>query len=135
MEILFKNGNILTMEPAAHQVEALAVQFGRIYRVGRTGDLEKLAGPETKVIEDGDVQIDLWVGQRHRRGKDFAVVQLAAGERAAHGLLQLAPRVEADIGQEAVDRRFQCCVVHGPAAKPGGGRQFKRRTSRVYRRS
>ena len=51
MEILFKNGNILTMEPAAPQGEALAVQFGRIYRVGRTGDLEKMAGLETKVID------------------------------------------------------------------------------------
>lgn len=51
MEILFKNGNILTMEPAAPRGEAMAVQFGRVYRVGRTGDLEKLAGHETKVVD------------------------------------------------------------------------------------
>jgi predicted amidohydrolase YtcJ len=51
MEILFTRGNIRTMEPSAPQAEALGVQFGRIYRVGKAGDLEKLAGSATKVID------------------------------------------------------------------------------------
>jgi predicted amidohydrolase YtcJ len=50
MEILFKNGKIITMEPSAPQAEALGVQFGRVYRVGQTAELEKWAGPETQVI-------------------------------------------------------------------------------------
>jgi predicted amidohydrolase YtcJ len=51
METIFKNGNILTMEEATPRAEALAVQFGRIYRVGKTAEVEKLAKPETKVID------------------------------------------------------------------------------------
>jgi predicted amidohydrolase YtcJ len=51
METIFKNGNILTMEEAAPRAEALATQFSRIYRVGKTSEIEKLAKPETKIID------------------------------------------------------------------------------------
>ena len=51
METIFKNGNILTMEEATPRAEALAVQFGRIYRVGKTAEVEKLAEPSTEVID------------------------------------------------------------------------------------
>jgi len=51
METIFKNGNILTMEKGAPHAEALAVQFGRIYKVGDTEEVEKLATPRTKIID------------------------------------------------------------------------------------
>jgi predicted amidohydrolase YtcJ len=51
MEILFKNGNVLTMEPASPKAEALAVQFGRIYGIGRNEEMERLATPATTVID------------------------------------------------------------------------------------
>ena len=51
MEMLFKNGNILTMEPGSPRAKALGVQYGRIYRVGKNDELAALAGPETKVID------------------------------------------------------------------------------------
>ncbi|MGD0625549.1 MAG: amidohydrolase [Thermodesulfobacteriota bacterium] len=51
MELILKNGNILTMDESAPRAEALATQFGRIYRVGRSADIEKLAGPDTTVID------------------------------------------------------------------------------------
>jgi predicted amidohydrolase YtcJ len=51
METIFKNGNILTMEEAAPRAEALAVQFGRIYRVGTTAEIGKLATADTKIID------------------------------------------------------------------------------------
>ncbi len=51
MEIIFKNGNILTMEKQNPVAEALAVQFGRIYKVGNTEEIEKLTGSATKVID------------------------------------------------------------------------------------
>jgi predicted amidohydrolase YtcJ len=51
MEIIFKNGNILTMEKQNPVAEALAVQFGRIYKVGDTEEIEKLTGSATKVID------------------------------------------------------------------------------------
>jgi predicted amidohydrolase YtcJ len=51
MEILFKNGNVLTMEPGSPKAEALAVQFGKIYQIGKNEVLERLAGPETAVVD------------------------------------------------------------------------------------
>jgi predicted amidohydrolase YtcJ len=51
MDKIFKNGNLLTMEEKAPRAEALAVQFGRIYKVGGTAEIEKLVTPETKVID------------------------------------------------------------------------------------
>ncbi|MGE5253773.1 MAG: amidohydrolase [Planctomycetaceae bacterium] len=51
MEILFKNGNVLTMEPGSPKAEALAVQFGKIYQIGKNEVLERLAGPETTVVD------------------------------------------------------------------------------------
>jgi len=51
MDKIFKNGNLLTMEEKTPRVEALAVQFGRIYKVGKTAEIEKLARPETEVID------------------------------------------------------------------------------------
>jgi len=51
MDTIFKNGNILTMEETTPRAEALAVHFGRIYQVGKTTDVEKLAKPTTKVID------------------------------------------------------------------------------------
>jgi predicted amidohydrolase YtcJ len=51
MELLFKNGNVLTMEPNSPRAEALGVHFGRIYRVGKNADLMAIAGPGTKVID------------------------------------------------------------------------------------
>src|SRR4030043_707505 len=51
MEAIFKNGNILTMEESAPRAEALGVKFGRICRVGKTEEVEKMAGPETTIID------------------------------------------------------------------------------------
>jgi predicted amidohydrolase YtcJ len=51
MELILKNGNILTMAPATPRAEALAVQFGRISRLGKTAEVEQLAGPRTKIID------------------------------------------------------------------------------------
>ncbi|MBM4331700.1 MAG: amidohydrolase [Deltaproteobacteria bacterium] len=51
MEIIFKNGNILTMEKTAPKAEAIAVQFGRIYQVGQGAEIEKLATSGTKIID------------------------------------------------------------------------------------
>jgi predicted amidohydrolase YtcJ len=51
MEAIFKNGNILTMEENSPKAEALAVKFGRIFRIGNAAEVENLAGPATKVID------------------------------------------------------------------------------------
>ncbi len=51
MDTIFKGGNVLTMEEKTPRAEALAVQFGRICKVGEAAELEKLATPETEVID------------------------------------------------------------------------------------
>ena len=51
MELIFKNANIFTMEEPSPRAEALAAQFGRIYQVGKTAQIEKLAERSTKVID------------------------------------------------------------------------------------
>ena len=51
MDKIFKNGKILTMEESAPQAEAIAVQFGRIVKVGSTAEVETLATAGTKVID------------------------------------------------------------------------------------
>ena len=51
MKTIFKNGNILTMDETSPRAEAVAVQFGRISRVGTTAEIEKLAQPETTIID------------------------------------------------------------------------------------
>ncbi len=51
MDKIFKNGKILTMEESAPQAEAMAVQFGRIVKVGPAAEVEKLATAGTKVVD------------------------------------------------------------------------------------
>jgi len=51
METIFKNGNILTMEDSTHTPEALAVQCGRIYKLGKTAEVEKLVSSRTRIID------------------------------------------------------------------------------------
>src|SRR3990170_3851707 len=51
MDKIFKNGNILTMEKSTPQAEAIALQFDRIAKVGRTSEIEKLATVGTKVFD------------------------------------------------------------------------------------
>ncbi len=51
MDVIIKNGNILTMEEATARAEALAVQFGRIYKIGKTAEIERLVTSTTKVVD------------------------------------------------------------------------------------
>ena len=51
MDKIFKNGNILTMEKSTPQAESIAVQFGRIAKIGETAEIEKLATVGTKVFD------------------------------------------------------------------------------------
>jgi len=50
MDTIFTNGNILTMDDCTPRTEALAIQFGRIYRIGKTSEIETLATSSTTII-------------------------------------------------------------------------------------
>jgi hypothetical protein len=48
---IFLGGNIVTVNPAQPEVEALAIKDGKILAVGKVSQLEKFKGPETQVID------------------------------------------------------------------------------------
>ena len=51
MDTIIINGNILTMEDAQPQAEAVAVQSGKIYKVGKTDEIEKLSHEGTTILD------------------------------------------------------------------------------------
>ena len=51
METIFLNANILTMEDAQPHAEALAVQFGKIYKIGGTDEIKKLAHSGSNIVD------------------------------------------------------------------------------------
>ena len=51
MDLIFKNGNILTMNTSSPKSQALGVKFGRISGVGRNQEVERLAGFKTRVVD------------------------------------------------------------------------------------
>jgi len=50
-DVLFVNGNILTMDAAASAVQAVAVKDGRIIELGTDAEVQRLASPHTTVID------------------------------------------------------------------------------------
>ncbi len=51
MDTIFTNGNILTMEDKTPHAGAVAVQFGRVCRIGDRQEIENLAVPTTELID------------------------------------------------------------------------------------
>jgi predicted amidohydrolase YtcJ len=51
VDLILKNGNILTMSRGRHKVQALAVRFDRIHGLGSTAEMAKLAGPDSRVVD------------------------------------------------------------------------------------
>src|SRR5687768_1856237 len=50
-DIVFKNGNVYTVDPKTPRAEAIAVTKDRIVFVGSNADAEKLVGPKTRVVD------------------------------------------------------------------------------------
>ncbi len=53
MEVIFQNGKILTMDKSFPRAEAMAVQFGRIYKLGKNSEIAELGRPGTKIVDLG----------------------------------------------------------------------------------
>ncbi len=51
MDLIFLNGNIITMTVPRKREQALAVKHGKIFRVGTNRMIEYLKNPETKMID------------------------------------------------------------------------------------
>src|SRR5438874_2575632 len=52
-DVVFVNGKIWTVDPAAPEVQAIAVWRGRVLKVGTDAEVKQLAGASTKVIDLG----------------------------------------------------------------------------------
>ncbi len=52
-ETIFFNGKIVTLDAAGSTVGAVAVQDGKILKVGSTDEIKKLAGPATRLVDLG----------------------------------------------------------------------------------
>jgi predicted amidohydrolase YtcJ len=52
-EVLFRNGTVLTMDPARPRVQSVAISGSKIMAVGSESELEGLRTPQTKVIDLG----------------------------------------------------------------------------------
>ena len=52
-DIIFFNGQVITMEPDLHQAEALAILGEDILAVGNSDEMQSLSGPQTQMIDLG----------------------------------------------------------------------------------
>src|SRR5881392_840843 len=50
-DTIFLGGNIVTVNPAQPEVEALALKGGKILALGKASELEKFKGPQTQIID------------------------------------------------------------------------------------
>ena len=51
VDLVLVNGNVVTVDRAFSVVEAVAVSDGRFVRVGRSAEVQALAGPDTRVVD------------------------------------------------------------------------------------
>ena len=51
MDLILRNGEVITMDPAGSRASAVAVKWGRVFRVGPDEDIEQLSEPGTKVVD------------------------------------------------------------------------------------
>ncbi len=52
-DLIIQNARITTMDPANPAATAVAIRDGRFIRVGNAGDVARLKGPRTRVIDAG----------------------------------------------------------------------------------
>ena len=51
MDLILKNGKAITMSPADSRACAVAVKWGKVYRVGKDEDVQQLAESGTKFVD------------------------------------------------------------------------------------
>lgn len=52
-EAIYFNGKIVTLDAAASTAAAVAVQAGKVLKVGNTDEIKQLAGPATRMVDLG----------------------------------------------------------------------------------
>jgi predicted amidohydrolase YtcJ len=95
MEKIFKNGNILTMDATAPRAEAMAVQFGRVYRLGKTSEIETLGDESTQVVDLKGMTVLPGFIDSHNHFCLYAMLTDQADCRRAAGCVKAEDVVEA----------------------------------------
>ncbi len=95
-DLVLRNGNVLTVDDHFSRSQAVAIRDGRIVAVGTNGEVDAMAGPDTKVLDLGGRTVIPGLLDNH-------VHLLAAALNAAHVSL-LDARSIADV-QQAIRER------------------------------
>lgn len=51
MDLILRNGEVITMDRAGSRASAVAVKWGKVFRVGKDEDIQQLAEPRTKFVD------------------------------------------------------------------------------------
>lgn len=86
MDLIFRNGNVITMDATDSRASAIALKWGRIARVGHDDNIQQLAGPDTKVIDlEGKTVLPGFI-DTHNHLSFYGYLVSSADCRAASGL-------------------------------------------------
>ena len=67
-DLIFKNARVYTVDPAFSMTEAVAIAGGKITAVGKTAQIQKLAGPATRIIDLGGRTVIPGLEDNHLHG-------------------------------------------------------------------
>lgn len=94
MNLVFTNGNILTLDSQGTKASALAVRWDRIYKVGADSDIVRLAGVDTEVVDlEGKTVLPGFV-DTHNHLSFYGYLVSSVDCRAASGIEKISDIIE-----------------------------------------
>jgi len=94
MDLLLRNGNVITMDATDSQASAVAAKWGRVFRVGHDDDIQKLADSDTMVLDlEGKTVLPGFI-DTHNHLSFYGYLVSSADCRAASGLESIDDLVE-----------------------------------------
>ena len=75
-DTVYTNGNFYTIDEAQPWAEAVAIKDGKFLAVGSAGDVEKMIGEDTKIIDLGHAFVMPGIVDAHTHGIDSTHPQL-----------------------------------------------------------
>jgi predicted amidohydrolase YtcJ len=106
-DIIFLHGNVYTGVPANSQFssilrqEAIAVREGRIQALGKNGEIEKLKGPQTQVVDLGGHFVMPGFNDAHMHLADAGLQKLSVDLTGVKTLDEMRERVLAKVEKSA----------------------------------
>lgn len=88
-DAVFLHGRVLTLDAGERVVEALAVRDGRLLAVGSDAEIEKLAGPQTEVVDLKGRMVLPGLIETHCHSIGAARAALAADYQELHSIAEI----------------------------------------------